>query len=155
MSFRTTWHVDNETPALTVTTSRYSYRMLCWFFPVPPSRQSTTISCQTLSSSSLTSADWLMNRQGSERKRSQPDDAPLGDHEALNKNSWWPGLERGPSSLERYLSEHIWIVPMSVHICTKTPPLCSSLNNLQYSAPLNTALCHLSPLPLRPLLGPS
>jgi hypothetical protein len=72
MSFRT-WQVDNETPALTVTTYRSSYRMLCWFSPVPPSLQITTISYQTLSNSSLTSSDWLMNRKGSERKRSQPD----------------------------------------------------------------------------------
>jgi len=87
VSFRTTWQVDNETPTLTVTTSRYSCRMLCWFSAVRPSRQSTTISCQTLSSSSLTSSHWLMNRQGSERQRSQPDDAHPGDHEALTRTA--------------------------------------------------------------------
>jgi len=69
-----------------------------------------------------------------------PIDAHPGDHEALNKDRRWPGLERGTSSLERYLSEHIWTVSKSVHVCTKTPPLCSSLNNLQYSVSFNTAL---------------
>jgi hypothetical protein len=113
--------------------------MFCWFSPVPPSCQSTTISCQTLPSSSLTSQTGSRNQQGSERKRSQPDDAPPADHEALNKNSRWPGLELGTSSLQRYLSGHIWTVSKSVRVCTKTPSLCSPLNNLQYSMSLNTA----------------
>ena len=154
-SFRTTWHVANETPALTVMTTRYSYRMLCWFsqsLPRVRARPFPPKPCEIHHQPDQTGS-WI----GKDPKESvcRPTDAHPGDHEALNKKRRWPGLERGTSSLERYLSQHILTVSKSVHVCTKTPPLCSSLNTLQYSVSLSTALRSFSPVPLRPVLGPS